>query len=997
MNRREFFNTIFGDDPQGWICIRGIYFKPRPGQGPYHIWAKDFDEADQAIEHFQSEGREPYYVPGLFKEKGDKYSGATASNVKSHRSFYVDIDCGPDAKKPYKTQKEGLAALQQFLTHTGLPMPTLVSSGYGIHCYWIMDRDIPYDLWKPAVMGLVAKANEYQFETDRRVIGDGASLLRPPDSFNTKNPDEPKQVKVRHAAPVMTLESFQRIIPVALTHGTVNTSIDPMTSSLMGDYPSCSFDVLLRKSLITKQIKVPVKKIIKDKDGNDQAVLREEAVEACAGCQQIKKCYDERAHLDYDMWLLALSVAQFCTDADEAIQLISEGHPDYDAVAVAKKAASLNKGPAACTAFQQKNPDGCIGCVHRTQGKIKGPISLGRSVELSTASDLIIENVIHEGLPGETTVEAPLSYPPPWARPRQGGVVRRDFDEVEQAEEAGESMETFVYGNDLWVKELMQDEDEGMALHMVHVQPFGPHQKRAVQFMIPYEEIAKQDTLQKRLAHHGVHGAFFKGTTALLQQYIQAWVVQLEREAKPGIARAHYGWHDGSFVVGKREYVANMSPTYSPPSKATAHTADAFDPVGSLAEWVEMANLYGAPGNEAKAFTMFIAYGAPLYKFLELGSCLVHLSNKESGVGKSTNQRVGASVWGDPKELMLLKTDTDNARYHQMGVYRHLPVWIDEITNMDPDELSELAYRISENRGKHRQYSHSNSLRRNQTKWETIVVSSGNNSLYDTLKQHRINLGGEMNRIIELNIDVKDALTQEEASHWYEHVLPNNYGLAGHIYAQYLADMEDDLKRETFETYQSYVKKFNFKRQHRFFRGVCAAVFTGARAAKALGLHNIDVDRVEAWAIQQLGDITAVMKESVEQDALQTLGQFINENKRNELIVNHGEITAGGLAISEMPVKEPLGRLVMRMERDTERLYIASAPLRSWCADHRAHFDAMILEMKAKGVLISSSQFKALAAGTASPGVSVRCIVIDMAKVHILNSDLAAEIEYPLQ
>ena len=242
-----------------------------------------------------------------------------------------------------------------------------------------------------------------------------------------------------------------------------------------------------------------------------------------------------------------------------------------------------------------------------------------------------------------------------------------------------------------------------------------------------------------------------------------------------------------------------------------------------------------------------------------------------------------------------------------------------------------------------------------------------------------------------------DNLSQEEASHWYEHVLPNNYGVAGHIYAQYLVDMEDVLKKETFETYQNYVQKFNFKRQHRFFRGVCAAVFTGARAAKALGLHDIDVDRVEAWAISQLGDIAINMKETVEQDAIHVLGQFINENKRNELIVNHGEVTAGGLTMSEMPIKEPFGRLVMRMEKDTNRLYIACTALRDWCGAQRGHYDSLMDELKRKGVLISGSQFKALAAGTSSPGMPVKCVVLDMKAVEKLDKDVAEDVTRTLQ
>ena len=329
-------------------------------------------------------------------------------------------------------------------------------------------------------------------------------------------------------------------------------------------------------------------------------------------------------------------------------------------------------------------------------------------------------------------------------------------------------------------------------------------------------------------------------------------------------------------------------------------------------------------------------------------------------------------------------------------MFRHLPILIDEITNMSPEALSDMAYRISENRGKHRQNAHSNTLRANHTRWETIVISSGNNSLYDTLKQHRINLGGEMNRVIELSIDVRDNLTQEEASHWYEHVLPNNYGVAGLIYAQYLADAQEALAEETFQCFKDYVGKFQFKREHRFFRAVCAAAFTGARAAKALGLHNIDVDRVERWAIQQLGGITSAVAEASEQNALELLGVFINEHKRNEIIVNKGgSIVSGGLQLEELPLREPNGRLVMRMEREAALLYIDIVTLRSWCGERRVHYEDLVHDLKDKNVLVSASQYKRLAEGTPSPGLPVKCLTLDMHIAEQYNAQLAGVIAEP--
>ena len=574
-------------------------------------------------------------------------------------------------------------------------------------------------------------------------------------------------------------------------------------------------------------------------------------------------------------------------------------------------------------------------------------------------------------------------------RSKQGGIVRREFDDPEQAAELGEDMETFVYENDLWVKQVLDDPDGGETVHMVHIVPTGTEGKRVIEFMIPMEEVAKRDRLQGTLAYHGVHGAVRLATATMLQQYIQAWVAKLKREQPTCFARSNYGWHNDTFVLGMREYIPQKPPVYSPPSKATEHSADAFTPSGELTVWREMVNLYNTPGNEVRAFVLFLSFGAPLYKFTNQGSAIVHLTNKDSGVGKSTNQRVAASVWGNPRALMLLKTDTENARYHQMGVLSNLPVIIDEITNMDGEELSELAFRVSENRGKHRMYSHSNSARKNTTKWQTIVITSGNNSLYSTLRQHKINMGGEMNRIIELPLAVKDTLTIEEASYWYDRVLPDNYGTAGSVYAQRLVDCQEQISVQTYQAYEDYVKKFNFKQEHRFFRAVCAAAFTGARLAKECGLHDIDIDRVEQWAIQQLGGIQMAVKEASSQDSVAVMGQFLNQHKRNELVINAGKVVAGGLELDQAALKEPMGQLMVRVEKDTGLMFIAKSALSAWCGEHRVHFEVLMDDLEKSKILISKSANKRLAENTSSPGIPVKCIVVDLSAVEKLKLEQA--------
>jgi len=336
VNRREFFQQLFGE-PHGVINIRGIFYKG----AALNKFATSWDEADEYIKYFEDEGREVYFGIGALKS-----ANAGAANVLYLKSFCIDIDCGEG--KPYTTKRDGLAALTSFLNSTGLPMPTLVDSGNGVHCYWFLDREIHYDLWKPVGMSLKAKTHELEFHVDHSVTGDGAQIMRVPGTCNTKDKSNPKPIKVRSVGSFITFEEFAALIPPAPTHSRPQAYKDELTRNLAGvNNVSCSFDLILKKSQKLKEFTTRSKVVITDKDGNESFEYRNKVIEACAGCPQIKYAYEHRTTIDHELWYPALTVAAFCTDRDEAIHTISAGHPTYDYHETIKKADSFN-GPITC-------------------------------------------------------------------------------------------------------------------------------------------------------------------------------------------------------------------------------------------------------------------------------------------------------------------------------------------------------------------------------------------------------------------------------------------------------------------------------------------------------------------------------------------------------------------------------------------------------------------------------------------------------------------------
>lgn len=963
--------------PSGYINIRGLYYDQTRGK-PVSKFFIDFDEADEYIEQLVADGREAYFATPTFV---DNTKQATVSNIAYHRSYFVDIDCGPT--KFYKSKKEGITALYAFCEHTGLPVPMLVDSGNGIHAYWMLGEDVPYNIWKPVGIRLKELTHEFGFQVDSSVTGDGARILRVPDTVNTKDPSKSKRVYIKTTAEPISFAEFSQIVPPAITHNTLNLGqTDDLTKSLMGgEYPPSKFEIILRKSrkFISNQEKVKV--VSTDNEGNESIVFKNKVFERCAGCAQVLYADEHRTTLEEPLWWAILSIAKACTDGAEAIHTISEGHPNYT-VSETEEKSSRFKGPRTCLEFQKDNPDICRGCIHK--GKITSPIQLGKYVELASPTDNSIEDLAHESLQQNVTMEAPHKYPFGWARRASGGIVRLSM-EVQDGDETPEQIEDVIYENDLWVKKRLDDPHHGgSSIQIVHIEPQGPNEpKKVTEFIAPLTAIGKRDKCQELLTFHGVYKAITPRTLGLLQKYFEDWVAELKD--KPEQARASFGWHDNntSFVMGSREVALDKGILFSPTSASTDEVTPLYQREGSLDTWKTIANLYAKKGNEARAFVLFVGFGAPLYNFLNLGSVTVHLTNAASGVGKTTAQKMAGSIWGDPVKTMMNNKDTMNAKYHRFGVLRHLPLLIDEITNMDGEALSDFVFSISQNSGKNRMSSHTNTLRKNVTQWNTIAVTSGNNSLYDTLKQHRASVEGELYRIIELEIESDDSLAKEESDYWYDQLLPENYGMAGEVFMTYVVDNLPEVLELLKETQKEFDKCAGFTGKQRFYSACCAAAFTGAIIAKRLGLHDIDVDSIKQWAVTTLGSVQATVKECSSEDSVSILGRFLNEHNRNVLVVNSTSIEVGSVLLNERPVREAMGELVVRIEPDTNHMYIAKSALERWCAERRVPVKSFYNEIERKGIVLSTKTRKRLAENTAAAGVPVPVLWLDTTKLSL--------------
>jgi len=906
MDKRDFLKHVTAT--QGYYCILGI----RRGQPN----SKFFDNVDDAASHCEVLAAQEYDVYfGCAKFRTNE--NRLATNAKYFKSFWLDVDCGP--KKDYLDKETGLNEIERFCTELSLPFPTVVDSGNGLHCYWVLTNEISYNEWKPVADFLKQTCVQHGLKADPSVTSDAARILRVPDTFNFKSPTNKKEVKVIEQADALEFNELKTLLNFEASSGVYSfaTKDEDDTTERLAKGVIANFSRIMKLSLKGK------------------------------GCHQLVYAYTHQNEMSEPMWRSALSVPQYCEDRDKAIHLMSRQHDDYDPYSTEQKANGCKTGAHTCKEFQRVfGAERCETCIHK--GAINSPIKLGVYVPEATPEDNIVV-VRHKGLGEETTLIIP-TYPKPYFRGVNGGVYLKKISPLAKDNPEGDQMETdvLIYENDLYIEKRLKDEEYGeMALVKLHMPRDGVEE-----FVAPLQDILSKDKARTLLASKGVSAMDAKMTG--IMAYLAYYVHCLQNTDVAEIARSQFGWHDGdeSFIIGTRQIRVD-GVSYSPPSTSTAEFAPKYSHQGHLSEWSKIANLYGRPGNEARAFALGVSFGSPLVRFSGIKGFILHLTNQKSGVGKTTIQLMVNSVWGHPEAGLMTFDDKPLARQLAMGVIKNMPMCIDEITDLSPEEIGHIAYMISQGKGRDRMQSQHNALRKNRTTWQLPCITSGNNSIYDVLMSYKSRPEGEMMRVLEIFVDHDSSLTKDQSDVIFTDNLYNNYGMAGEIIIKYMLNNREECIDLFRDIRREFDEKANFSQKHRFYSAACAVSLAGLEIAKRCHLHDIDVQKVTDWAIRTIGETTITMHDesSCKENAL---GEFLNE-VNGSIFVGFCE-SLGGL--EQPPLVVPQREVMARFDVDTKLLSVSASALRKWCAKKQLPYKGFLDNLANERIYAGPATYK---------------------------------------
>lgn len=927
---------------KGWYAIVGIKGTGKNADVRQELVATR-EEADALIERFSNAGRNVFFGVAKYATSANR----TKENVKALKAFWLDIDCGeskaevnPDTGRPdgYIDQQTGLQTLRAFCKTVGLPTPTLVSSGGGIHAYWPLEEDVSRRDWEPVAERFKEVCRAQNFYVDDKVF-EVARILRVPGTFNFKE-DEPRPVQIMHVGKTTTLEEMRSILGV---------KVKPQATIFDDEY-----EMSPRQQALMAGVDYNFKRIMQRTAAGD-------------GCNQLLHAYKNRATIGYYEWFYALSVAAMCEDADKAVHMMSSGHADYDPDAVNKKVATIRKATS-CAKFKSVNPQLCEGCPHL--GKILGPKELGKVVKEAPEDEPVAVETA-QGVVEEIVLP---KYPFPFYRGEGGGVWRKPPKDDAEAEPY------MVYPNDFYVVKRMFDPGEGdSALMRVHLPQDGLRE-----FSIPMSKVTQKDELRKLLSANGVYtyGKRFDH----IMDYVVKSAENLQDRQKAEIMRQQFGWVDNNsrFVLGDQEITANGN-IYSPPSKTTSKLAKFIGPVGSLDKWRDVWSLFGQPGMEAQAFAALSAFGSPLLKFLNQTGAVINLFNPRSGTGKTTILNMVNSVYGHPKELRLKEIDTMNGKLQWVGILNNLPATMDELTNATPKEYSDFLYSLANGKGKERMLAGSNELRENNTTWQNITVSTSNSSFVEKLSILKDNPEGELMRLIEYPIGLVDVVNTEHGKHLFDQVLFQNYGHAGPLYLRHVLYNMEKVVNLCLQTQAKIDRELQLLPKERFWSSTLAVNLVGGMTAKRCELIDWDMDRIYGWSCGMVDRLRKEVEAPLD-GAEQVIGDYLYRHMQNILVVD--DMVDQRSNKPALPKREPKGELLIRIEPDTKMMFLIAKPFKEYCVRYQINYNETLNKLEEQGRLVARKA-KRLSKGMSVSGDNIHCLWFKLDEDFVNADDYA--------
>jgi hypothetical protein len=785
----------------------GVYFTF------FHACLESLSDAIETIQEFAADRYDTYfalasYRQGFHEGPPDSKTGRrkrvlrVRDNVEALKALWLDIDF----KKGYANPAAAVAALQAFCKVTGLPAPAiLVGSGNGVHVYWPLDEAVSLDRWLRLSEALKRAAKQHDLKADLACTGDACRVLRPPGTWNFKDPAAPKPVKILYASG----KTFD--------YNTLDAALLPWVRASAPISSTISAAVLAE---FTGGIKT----------SKSEPSQFEEIVKHCAVAKHHADTHGKDA--TEPEWTAMLQLLRHCEDGEQWVHSVSNGHLGYSERATEIKWRQRQQntaGPTLCSTFEAYRKAACQLCPH--YGFVKTPLQLG-----------IGDVAPVDGLPFG------------WrAAPNKAGIERlmvidRGSGKTEQE----------------WVKVLRHIPVRLRATRSVVTGRYdiqfdvSVRDSRPWSVHLPGAALGNPRKLTEQLADCGL---VFKGSEPKsFQELMSTWLEKLQAARRIADVTENLGWliiEEGGeqkfvgFSCGSTTFYADGRVRNDVrAAREFREIAKMYEPKGTIEPWKKVAKFVAEQNNPAFTAILAAAFGTPLLRFTGQAGAVLSIVSSASGVGKSSALKVSQAVWG-AKDGINSVDDTPKSVARKLGFLKSLPAYWDELRGKQTvEEFTKLAFQITQ--GKERMRLDSNAAVRETGSWDTMVVVASNESIFDAMARYAAGTDAGVVRAFEMNVEPFESdRNRAEIALLFEHI-SSNYGHAGRVYAQYLASHAPEVEQRVNNTFVQLAKIANMQASERYWFAVITILIVGAKIANELKLTEIDVRSMTSYLLQNL-------------------------------------------------------------------------------------------------------------------------------------------------
>ena len=732
-----------------------------------------------------------YHALGAYRGLEAGYTPTrTPSNPFGLRAFAFDLDVGPEDHK-YDTLEEAFTAFNKCIEDGHMPEPRwLVYSGGGLQFYQVLggleyDNGLPEELWSTRFQQLKKHLLPH-LKLDKVVGSKPHSLLRSPCTPNW-NYDEPVQPEVlnEEPGPLLDIEWFEQFD--GAEPAPISRNYDNEDSSLQCENP------------------VNIKQVVK-------------------ACNAVKVIQDTRGKdASYPVWFATGNVCAHTFQFRKGFHALSDGHTDYDVASTDAQfdhiLTSAASGPVGCHHFgDPDDPESpCYGCWAAKQG-LPNPISATRWLAKTP----------------ENRKKKPKPEP----------VVESEEEEVEETEAVLDGLVDEFDDDGNWivpehhvpdgleqVGPYLHNED-GPACEVFKVRPLQYNVDRDVGNVLVSLDGHEWHTITARkLAMPGTAAAELLnvGIMVFHDKDTMLYVRQASMLDPSSLETGRFGW-DMDF---KSAYLPNGSvgDVITEPSRDLIKLQKKWaGQKGTLEGWLKAVEIYGRPGQEPYLMSLLASLSSPLLAYHSLEKGVIMSLTGEGGTGKTTALKAASSIWGKPVSTLASMSSSFTATRIYLGLCGHLPMFLDEITQMPAEDLKQFALEISQGLGRER--STKDATLAHSEIWQLNCLTTSNTSVHAKLAELVDTGSADMNRVLEVPVYPSQNVSLQQGVELLD-AISDNHGHLGAKFMEHYLTLDMEKERGKFKRLLKELRaKDSLRGSDRFADSLIASCFWAHRHIK---------------------------------------------------------------------------------------------------------------------------------------------------------------------